>query len=733
MWPTVHGLAANRCPSLFLPLVPKLANVCKLDTSNGCSITQGHAFMCGITGYWGYLTEDLAQATFEAFTHSLAHRGPDGSGIEHFANARLWLGHRRLAIIDLSERGRQPFSYANGRYWLTFNGEVYNYVELREELRALGHRFVSNTDTEVVVAAFAQWGPDCQLRFNGMWAFAIWDARDRQLFLSRDRFGVKPLQYSLHNGAIAFASELKAFLNLPWIDGAFDVDILSETLTNTLGQDSSVYTLLPDVRRLPAGHSMLVKADGHVRITRWWNTLEHLPRVPTELRQQADEFRDLFFDACRVRRLRSDVPVATALSGGLDSSSIACTISELGRCGKISTTPGDWQRAFVACFTGTSKNEQNYARAIVQHTGMTAHYENVDDCAAVKNIEKVIFDLEGIFWDPLVGTWMIYQAMRANGIRVTLDGTGSDELLGGYRRHVETALSAAIMNPFDFARYLDLKQVLRGIDGSEETMHAGVLGAIRPLVIHELKRLQLLEPLRDVRARIRGLRSQLSRVIGSGVSEPALRPYLGVPHLYDKKLDSQSFGMSPLQAMFFSYFHGSLLPTNLRHFDRASMAHGVETRMPFMDWRLVTYGFALPETSKIGGGFTKRVLRVAMDGLMPNSIRLRKNKIPFLSPLNEWTRGALSTWVRDTCASQSFLDSPVWNGRAIRKIVERAIAARTGIEPVWPIIQAHVLEQSFRARLLKNRQAPPAHHHIVDRILDASSPLEKAAVLGVHP
>ena len=188
--------------------------------------------MSGVVGYWGYSSQDLTEAVFAAFTHSLAHRGPDGFGIEHFTEARLWLGHRRLAIVDLSVRGRQPMSYAEGRYWLTYNGEVYNYLELREELRGLGHRFVSDSDSEVILAAYAQWGPECQLRFNGMWAFAIWDAQERRLFLSRDRFGVKPLLYSNHAGVFVFASELKAFLSLPWIDGAFDPEILADTLAN---------------------------------------------------------------------------------------------------------------------------------------------------------------------------------------------------------------------------------------------------------------------------------------------------------------------------------------------------------------------------------------------------------------------------------------------------------------------------------------------------------------------
>ena len=303
---------------------------------------------------------DLARDAFEAFTHSLAHRGPDDFSIEHWPDAHLWLGHRRLAIIDLSDHARQPLSYGNGRYWITYNGEIYNYLELREELRDLGHRIVSNGDTEVVVAAYAQWRADCQLRFNGMWAFAIWDARDQELFISRDRFGVKPLHYSLHNGAIAFASELKAFLTLPWIDGGFDVEILSETLGNLAGQASSIYTLLKEVRQLQAGHTMLVTRDGRVRIARWWNTLDYLPTIETDLQQHVDEFRQLFFDACRIR-LRSDVPLATSLSGAIDSSAVACTISELGRLGKASLAPKDWQRAFVACFTDTPHDEQNYA------------------------------------------------------------------------------------------------------------------------------------------------------------------------------------------------------------------------------------------------------------------------------------------------------------------------------------------------------------------------------------
>jgi asparagine synthase (glutamine-hydrolysing) len=652
--------------------------------------------MCGVTGYWAYSSHDLAEAVFAAFTHSLAHRGPDGFGIEHFPEVRLWLGHRRLAILDLSERARQPMSYAEGRYWLTYNGEVYNYTELREELRGLGHRFISDSDSEVILAAYAQWGQDCQLRFNGMWAFAIWDAQERRLFLSRDRFGVKPLYYSDHAGAFVFASELKAFLTLPWVDGAFDPEIVAETLTNINGQEATPYTLLPGVRRLPAGHSMVVEADGSIRINTWWKTLDHLPRPRRSLKEQAEEFRALFFDACRLR-LRSDVPLATALSGGLDSSAIACTLAELGRRGAVEGAPKDWQRAFVACFVGTPYDERQYAEQVIGHTGMVPDYRDVDDHQALKDIERVIFDHEGINFQLYLGAWSIYRAMRCTGIRVSIDGHGSDELVGGYHFYVERAINAAAQS-LDQRRYLDLCGVLAGLSGSStsEPTHAGLLGKLRPFARGLLAQLHLLAPLR---AALSTCRSLLMPAASHGSAmEKLLRPYDGPHRLYDEASDPRVAGMSPLQAMLFSWFHGLMLPTLLRVFDRASMAHGIEVRMPFMDWQVVTYGFALPETSKIGAGYTKLVLREAMQGILPEPIRLRTNKIGFIAPMQSWACGALKPWLLDLSASRSFIESSVWNGPAARAAVVRAVDGKASIDPVWPILNAYVLEQSFQVR-----------------------------------
>ena len=652
--------------------------------------------MCGVTGYWSYSSHDLQETVFAAFTHSLAHRGPDGFGIEHFPDARLWLGHRRLAILDLSERARQPMSYG-GRYWLTYNGEIYNYLELREELRGLGHRFVSDSDSEVILAAYAQWGRECQLRFNGMWAFAIWDARDRRLFLSRDRFGIKPMHYCIHAGAFAFASELKAFLQLPWIDGAFDPEVVAETLLNIGGQETTPYTLLPGVRRLPAGHAMEVEADGSVQIKAWWNTLDHLPQPRASLNDQAEEFRALFFDACRIR-LRSDVPLATALSGGLDSSAVACTLAELGRRGVVEGAPKDWQRAFVASFIGTPYDERQFAKTVVDHTGMIPCYLDVDDRQALNDIEKVIFDHEGIYWFARVGPWALYRAMRRAGIRVSIDGHGSDELIGGYHFFVERAMEVA-GGSLDLRRYLDLRSVLAGlIGGSEVSGYGGLLGAFRLLARGQLARLGLLEPVRATVAGLRSLPMHIRDITSRRSVEQLLPKYAGPSRLYYEATDPRVAGLSPLQTMLFSWFHGSMLPTLLCNFDRASMAHGIETRMPFMDWRLVTYSFALPETSKIGGGYTKRVLRQAMRGILPEQIRLRTKKIGFVSPMQAWTRGALKPWLLDISANRSFIESSVWNGPAARVAVERAVDGKASIDPVWPILNAYVLEQAFKTR-----------------------------------
>jgi asparagine synthase (glutamine-hydrolysing) len=657
--------------------------------------------MCGITGHWAYGGRDLGASGFRAFTDSLSHRGPDGRGMQHFASDRLWLGHRRLAILDLSDRGRQPMSYADGRYWLTFNGEIYNFIELRETLRQLGHGFVSESDSEVILAAYEQWGPECQLRFNGMWAFAIWDAQKKRLFLSRDRFGIKPLYYADIDGCFSFASELKAFRQLAWCGSGLDEQVLARTLRNVVGQECMPDTLLPAVKRLPAGHCMTVEPEG-AHIEQWWKTLEHLPKTPDNIDEQAEQFREIFLDACRIR-LRSDVAVATSLSGGLDSSSVACAVSELGRRGVVDHVPEDWQRAFVACFPGTGLDERTYAEEIVAHTGMRPHYSTIGVDAAINGMEKVIYDLEDIWYVPMVGAWSIYREMRRSGMRVSLDGHGADEFLGGYHFFVQAAIEEQFGGAFCLSRYLDLNRVRAGlaggtkIGGSGELLgHGGIASDLRSfggrVARQSLEQLGILEPLRTLRDHGR------SWIHRSTPAEPIL-PSDAAPggHLNTPALPQALDNATALQKKLFEFFHVNVLPTFLRCIDRASMAHGIEVRMPFMDWRLVTFGFALPDQSKLGQGYTKYILRMAMQGLMPNSVRLRTKKVHFSSPINDWARQGLAPWLLDIAASRSFLEASAWNGKAAGLAIERAVAGKASIDPVWPVLNAYVLQQQFKA------------------------------------
>jgi asparagine synthase (glutamine-hydrolysing) len=285
--------------------------------------------------------------------------------------------------------------------------------------------------------------------------------------------------------------------------------------------------------------------------------------------------------------------------------------------------------------------------------------------------------------------------MRRAGIRVSLDGHGADELLGGYPYYVERAIEEMYGPSFRFRRYLDLKRTLAGfaggsVFGRRGLPKRGIVSDLFDLLKSSLMRLGIIERLRKFPA--------LDRFRGNYILpiDRILPPRTGTNQLYEETADDRLADGTALQKALFSSFHGSILPTWLTCFDRASMAHGIEARMPFMDWRLVTFSFALPDESKIGGGYSKRVLRQAMKGLVPDPIRLRTDKIGFPAPLEEWSRGALRPWLLDISASSSFLEASAWNGKAARDVIEGALAGTSSIYSVWPVINAHVLQQRFR-------------------------------------
>ncbi len=537
--------------------------------------------MCGIAGIFD-IASPVPRETIERFTDALAHRGPDGRGLH--IDGGVALGHTRLAILDPRPEGNCPMEYVTPtgqRSWITFNGEVYNFLEIRHELENAGWRFKTRTDTEIIAAAWALWGKDCLTRFNGMWAFAIWTPEKQELVLSRDRFGVKPLYYYLDSHRLCFASEAKAFIKLDGFKPELDMAVAETAMKHSFAYEGGTDGyLLKGVRRLPAGHLLTMSGRGEIKVEKWWDTAAHIPQVPDTFEEQVDRFRDIFLDAVRIR-MRSDVPVGSCLSGGIDSSSVVSCMSLLNERGALAErVPSDWRQTFVASFPGTVLDERAYAEEVIKATGTSPYIWNFDPSEGLDLIPDSVWSLEDVYSGLVVPVWALYREMRRAGTVVSLDGHGSDEMLMGY------------------TWYLDW-------------------------------------PVREVNQRL------------------------------------------------YNDFHFSLLPAILRNYDRCSMAHGIEVRMPFMDWRLVTYCFGLPALSKAGDSWTKRVLRAAMRGIVPDVVLDRRTKIGFNSPMIEWFNGGLANMMELLAKHPLWKESPFWNGPELASQVLTKSRAKAWTTADW--------------------------------------------------
>jgi asparagine synthase (glutamine-hydrolysing) len=642
--------------------------------------------MCAIAGIWS--EEPVSREALAVFTRSMANRGPDGEGYRLEDDGRIGLGHRRLAILDPTPAGRQPMALLGGRYWLTFNGEIYNFIELRRELEAAGYRFQTDTDAEVILAAYAEWGEECQLRFNGMWAFGIWDRAQGSLFLSRDRFGVKPLYYAHVGSRFSFASEIKAFLFLR----DFSARVRSELVLSG-GRPAAHETHLENVLTLLPGHSLRLSAPGgDLRIQQWWRPYEHLQTVPPKYREQVEVFRDLFTDACRLR-LRSDVPIATSISGGLDSSSVLCTLSFLGRRftgSELARRPRDWQTAFFADAPDSwhSDADRPFAHLAIRETGSKPRVMNFWEEPVSADIEDYLFQTEGDGGFRNVWSWALYRRMRRDGVSVTIDGHGADEILGGYTRGIAAELYGGdgFRRPL---RALSLMGTLNGLEQSPLRRLYNYPGLLATWILCSM-------PFADRIPAVGKLRSALdgTKLIPSP-ARPEERAALG--------------RLGPLGAALYASVYYRELPRNNWFFDIYSMSHGVEVRMPFLDYRLVCFALSLPDESRVGGGFTKRILRDAMTGRVPDAIRRRRDKIGYARPIDDLFEGPLRSWVREQVNQPSFLTHRSWKGAAIRDSIER------GTRPNW-----HRVASAVRKHWIVESWLTAARSRTVSSLTDES-------------
>jgi asparagine synthase (glutamine-hydrolysing) len=641
--------------------------------------------MCGIAGIISLNSEKVASPQIMKFTDSLAHRGPDGSGYELFEDDLIAFGHRRLSILDLSEAGKQPMYASSNKLIITYNGEVYNFLEIKNELKKIGHSFKTKTDTEVILKSFEQWGIACLKKFNGMFAIAIWNFESKSLTLIRDRFGVKPLYFLyLPDRIFAFASETIAFKNLTGFNREIHSAIFDIALQSPEIVEGSDKTIFKNIYQLLPGHYLTFDKGRAPEVKKWWSTKEHLINPPASYQQQIEEFTALFEDSCKLR-MRSDVTLASALSGGLDSSSVYTTLHKIYKQGaNIERLPDNWQQAFVATFPDTSVDEKQYAEKVVNATKGNAKYITPDYNNLVDDIFISTQLFDGLISTPLISISNIYKSMRQNGVTVSIDGHGVDEMMYGYNSYVFQAFYDSIeVRDFkkadEYAVILcrlspnydlnDLKKIIKSF--SKSKFGKGVDLLINKIFVKSQKQTLSL----TTTEWFSKFNLELSKSIMVQQDTPA--------------------HWSKSEKMLYNDFHFLSLPINLRDFDRASMQHGIEIRMPFMDYRLVSYVFSLPMSSKLGGGFTKRILRDAMKGTLTEDIRTRTLKIGIGAPILEWFERHLKEFVLDTVHSNSFKSSPHWNGNAISNEVaityNNKKLDKTFCNKVWNVINAQII------------------------------------------
>ena len=627
--------------------------------------------MCGIAGAVSLVREPVPHLgpALGAMNELIAHRGPDGEGTWVHENRRIGFTHRRLTIIDL-ETGDQPMTDGAGN-WITYNGEIYNYLELRDELGA--GRFRTSSDTETILHGYTAWREDCVTHLRGMFSFALWDEQENTLFCARDRFGIKPFYYAVVDGVLYFASEIKALLPfLPAIET--DLEAFKDYLSFQFCLGGK--TLFKGINELLPGHVLRVR-DGQVETRRYWEVYygPDFQHTSTYFEEQISE---LMHDSVRLH-LRSDVPVGSYVSGGLDSSIVA-------------TLAADAHPEELVGFTGRfdagpAYDESAHARDLAAHAGFPLAEIEIGAADFVENIQRVVYHLDYPVAGPGSFPQYMVSGLAAKQRKVLLGGQGGDEIFGGYARYL--------------IAYFE--QCIKGaIDG---TMHTGNFVVTYESIIPNLTALANYKPL---------LKEFWSEGLFDELDARYFRLINRAPDLGDEIDWSQLGDYSPYQS-FREIFHGSnvgkesyfdsmthfdfktLLPALLQVEDRVSMAHGLESRVPFLDHPLVELAATVPADVKFKDGTMKHVLRAALGDKLPASILARKDKMGFPVPLQEWLTGptdvrefVLDTLSSDAARGRALID----NGKVLAGLATEHRYGRR----VWGLLCLELWQQTFHDR-----------------------------------
>ncbi len=621
--------------------------------------------MCGIAGALSFTSSSfsVSEPYIIKLRDTMVHRGPDGAGVWLSDDKKVGFGFRRLAIIDLSSAADQPMCNEDGTLWLVFNGEIYNHAEIRTELELLGgHQWkTDHSDSEVILHAFEQWGIDCLQRFRGMFAIALWDASNRELWLIRDRIGVKPLYYSIHHGRIVFASEIKALLE----DPEQVREVSEEGLFHFLSflTVPAPNTLFEGIHKVPAGTWMRVQADGRIQGHRYWDVLDHTQSLNGASEEVvAKGILSELREAVKLRKV-SDVPVGVFLSGGLDSSANAALFSE-GESGTVKTFSIGYNNDY-----SSYRNELEYAKAVGKEVGAEYHEKllSVDDL--IDFLPRMVHLQDEPIADPVcIPVYYVAKLARENGVIVCQVGEGADELFCGYPRWrtmlnlqrlddlpVPIALKRLTVKILSMVgldkdwRYEYLRRASRNVPifwgGAEAFTHAQKMRLLSPRLRERMKDTTSWEVLAPIRQR------------------------------FEEKCDSRS----ALDWMTYLDLNLRLPELLLMRVDKMTMGVSLEARVPFLDHKLVEYGMSIPAEMKIRGGNLKHILKKAVRGVIPDRIIDRK-KQGFGAPIDEWFEDRLGVVarkeLRDFCSATDLLD---W--REVENILNSGTPAKS-----WPLL-----------------------------------------------
>lgn len=625
--------------------------------------------MCGIAGLVGLAGLDpSAAARAVDMRDVLAHRGPDAAGL--WSDEHAVLAHRRLSIVDLSGGG-QPMPNEDGSIWIVYNGEIYNHQDLRRELEGLGHRYRTRSDTESIVHAYEQWGEECVHRLRGMFAFALWDAPRRRLFLARDRLGIKPLYWAMASGHLLFGSEIKALLASGLVEPSARIDAIPEVLATrtTAGTE----TLFRGVRRLAPGH-VLVLEDGRVRETQYWD-------VPCGERDRTlaahdvvPRFRALLEESVRLR-LMSDVPLGVFLSGGLDSSAIAAVMA------RLLDRP---LQAFSVAFRERAFNELAYSRQVAAAIGADPHEIVIDERDFFEALPRLVWHEDEPIAHPSSVPLYFVSALARRRVTVVLTGEGSDELLAGYGRYPRVVWNWRAGTIYERVmpgalRRLIAAQIVGRVPGRAGRYAARSFLAT-PRTIDDM----FFDNFAAVRL------AEQERLLTGDARAAIARAYTPSRAWLDRVPPQSSLLERLLYADIKTYLHELLMKQ-----DQMSMAASIESRVPFLDHRLVEFAARLPDDWKLSGLTTKRVLRKAMKGVLPDSI-LRRPKMGFPVPFAAWTRGEWHGLVRGVLLDRRARERGVLDARAVERLLDDHRAGRVdGGDRLWSLLNLELWFRTF--------------------------------------